>query len=419
MKKNRLLIFLFFLILFIDGWGQEPLLLSLKQAEDLAIQNNYQLNASLHRLEQGYYSYKSSQAYFKPKVAFSSELSIGQDQHGLDSVLRLTQPLYDRVAFYNLKESQIQWEIARLDVQQQICDLLFQVREAYYTILLNQAHLAVDQVIINLWEEEIKRQERYLALGTSIPFELNQAKLHLKGAWSDYHTTQGKIKSSRISLLKILGILPDTVFDLTEQEIPLPPLQWQEYPLDQWRQWAFCYRPQLKQEQFFYLLSQNKVCRAKAENTPSLSAYANAGHHYVNNGFDGQPYIGLGVNVDWTLYDPTNKPRIRQAKEESKEAASNYYQSELEANAIIDDLLNEIEKFYLVYLNAQEGCALAEEGMQMATKKHQLGMMSSFEYRDAIKTLHEARQQINQAKFDLRNAYDRLIQQVGLDLKPH
>jgi hypothetical protein len=43
--------------------------------------------------------------------------------------------------------------------------------------------------------------------------------------------------------------------------------------------------------------------------------------------------------------------------------------------------------------------------------------MSSFEYRDAIKSLHEAWQNVNQAKFDVRNAYDQLIQQTGLDLE--
>jgi len=40
-----------------------------------------------------------------------------------------------------------------------------------------------------------------------------------------------------------------------------------------------------------------------------------------------------------------------------------------------------------------------------------------FESREAIKNLHEAKQKVNQAVFDLRHAYDRLIQQTGLDLQ--
>jgi outer membrane protein TolC len=301
-------------------------------------------------------------------------------------------------------------------VQQQICDILFQVRNAYYTVLLNQAHLAIDQFIIQLWEEEVRRQERFLQLGAAIPFELNQARLHLKSAWSDYYDSQSEIKTSQIKLLTILGLPPNTPLQLAETEIPLPPIQWQQCHLEQWMQWALQYRPQLKQEQLTYWLSQNKVCQTKAEKLPTVSFYANAGNRYVNNGFDAQPYVGTGINVNWKLYDPSNKPRLRQAEEVRKEAASNYYQAELETNAAIYALLNELDKSYLAFQNAKEGAALAEQGIQIAIKKHQLGMMSAFEYRDAIKTLHEAQQQVNHAKFDLHNAYDRLVQQTGLDL---
>lgn len=416
MKHYRLWISFLFILIFSNGWCQETYALSLKQAENIVIQNNYQINASLHRLEQGYYGYKASRAYFKPQVNFAAELDIAQEGHSLDGVLRMTQPLYDKVARYQLKESQIQWEILKLDVQQHICDILFQVRNAYYTVLLNEAHLAVDQFVIQLWEQEVKRQERFLELGATIPFELNQARLHLKSAWSDFYDSQSEIKTSQIKLLTILGLAPNTSLQLTEKEIPIPPFQWQKNCLNKWKQWAFQYCPQLKQEQFNYWLSQNKVCQTKAEKFPTINFYANAGNRYINNGFAGQPYVSTGVNLDWKLYDPSNKQRLRQVEEERKEAASNYYQVELETTAAIYALLNELDKSYLAYQNTQESAALAEQGIQMAIRKHQLGMMSAFEYRDIIKTLHEAQQQVNQAKFDLHQAYDRLIQQTGLDL---
>lgn len=422
MKKNGLWVGLLFLINFSCGWGQgvqQPFLLSLKQAENIAVSNNYQIKASLHRLEQGYYGYRASRAFFKPQMYFESAIDLAQDENGLNAVLRLTQPLFDKVAHYQLKESEIQWEILKLQVQQQICDILFEVRNAYYTILLNQAHLAVDQVVLQLWEEEVKRQERLLELGAAIPFELNQTKLQLKSAWSDYYDSQGDIKSSQIKLLTIMGLAPTTSFNLVETEIPLPAFDWKNCQIEQWKQWALQYRPQLKEEQFLYLLSQNKVSQAKAERLPTVSFYANAGNRYVNNGFAGQPYVGTGLNIDWMLYDPSNKPRTRQAEEGCKEAASNYYQVALETDSIIYTLLNELDKTYLAFQNAQEGAILAEQGIQMAIRKHQLGMMSSFEYRDAIKTLHEAQQQVNHAKFDLHIAYDRLIQETGLDLKQY
>lgn len=399
-------------------WSDEPLSLSLNQAEDLAVQNNYSLNASLHRLEQGYYGYRASKDYFLPNLTFTGSANVTreQHQHSIDAALRLTQPIYDKVACYNLKEAQIQWEQLRLDVQQQVCEILFQVREAYHEIIFHQAHLAIDQMILQIWQDELKRQERQLELGASIPYEVNQTQLHLKNAWIDFYATQKEIRKSQIKLLTVLGLPPDTSFNITEKEIPLPELNCHKTNAEQWKNWTLQYRPELKKEQFAFLLSQNKVKQIQAETSPTVSVYANAGHRYINNGFDGQPSVGVGVNLDWMLYDPSNKQKIRQAQEGRREAASNYYQMELEATADTYHLLNEIEQYYHSYFTAREGAALAEEGMKLATKKQQLGLMSAFEFRDAIKVLHEAQQKVNQAKFDLRNAYDKLVLQAGVDL---
>ena len=416
-KKNQFSFLFFTLFIFVFGWGEEPLHLSLKEAENIALQNNYALNASLHALEQGYYGYKASQGNFLPQVIGTGSYNVGKGEDTLNGVIQITQPLYNKVSSYQIQESQIQWEILKVKVQQLVADLLFQVRDGYYTILLNQAHLAVDRAIIELWEKELKRQERFFELGSAIHFDLNQARLHLRDAWSEYYDSEGEIKSSKIKLLTILGLPPETHFVTTEREIPLPPFDWKREGLKEWKQKALEYSPQLKQMQFSYLLSKNAVNQTKAERLPTVAVYANGGNQYVNYKFSGQPYCETGVNVSWMLYDPTNKPRVKQAEEGRREAISNYYQAELESNAAIYSLLNEIEQSYLSYQNAQEGAHLAEQGMEMAMRKHQLGMMSSFEYRDVIKTLHESQQDVHQAKFDLHNAYDRLIQQTGLDFK--
>lgn len=397
------------------GFAEEAAYLSLKQAEDCAIERNYRLNASLQRLEQGYYGYKASKAYFLPTLSASGNLEAANSNNGAQNAIQLTQPLFDKVAIYNYKEAQIQWEILRLDTRQHICNLLFKVRNAYYTVLLHQAHLAVDQMIIQLWENEVKRHERHLEVGAGIPYELNQAKLHLKGAWIDYYSTQTDMKSAQISLSTILGLSPTSKLILTDNEIPFPSVSNNQCTFEQWKKTAILYRPQLKQQQFSFLLTQNRVCRTKAENLPTVNFYISAGNNYVYNGFSQRPSIGAGLSLDWTIFDPSNRPRLKQAKSGQSEAAANYFQAELETEAVIFDKLNLIEKLNLAYQSSEEGAVLANESMQMATKKHQLGIMSSFEYRDAIKSQHEAQQQVNQAKFDLRNAYDELVMESGFD----
>jgi outer membrane protein len=332
--------------------------------------------------------------------------------------LRLTQPLYDSQASYNLKEARIQWEQLRLSVQQEICNVLFQVREAYDEIVLYQAQLAIDQSIIQIWEEELTRQKCQVEWGTSISFEMNQTQLNLKKAWMDFYETQKKIHTIQYVLLTILGLPPQTPLHLQDNALCLPVADWQQEDFKRWMQWAFCYRPELRLEQFNLLLAQNKVKQTKAENYPTVNLYANAGHHYVSNGFDNQPSIAVGVNVDWTLWNFSTKQKVRAAQASRQEASSRYCQTELETEAVIYNEWSAIQQSYRAYSAAHEGALLAQEGIQMAKKKHQHGVMTAFEYRDAVKMLREAEQRVNQAKFDLRRAYYLLVRQAGVDLIP-
>lgn len=399
--------------------ADEPMRLSLRQAEDLAIWNNYELNAALHRLEQGYYGYRSAKDYFLPTLQFDAEADAGAGsrQHGLDTALKLSQPLFDRAASYRIQGAQIEWEQLRLEVQKMICELLFQVRQAYFTVVLNQAHLLVDRAVINIWKEELQREEKQLELGSSIPYELNQTRLQLKKAWIDYYATQKNIRSSQYDLLTILGLSPETDFELSDNAIPLPEAPSERENRGEWKEWALQYNPELKRQQFECLLSQVKIKQTRAERYPTFSLYASAGNGYINNGFYQNSYASAGVNMDWTLYDRANRQRTKQAQEAGREAASHYYQVQLETESELCSLWSEIEHCWQSYEAAREGSHLAEEGIRMAAVKHRIGAMSDFEFRDAIKSLHEAQQSVNQAMFDIRNAYDRLIRHAGIDLR--
>ena len=412
-------VLIFFLISCTFGLlaADEPMILSLQQAEELAIQNNYELNASLHALEQGYYGYRSAKDYFLPSLQCDVDASTGNDQHAVDSAVTLSQPLFNRTASYQIKGAEIEWEQLRLEVQKKICDILFQVREAYHAVILNQAHLAVDQTVINIWKDELQRQERHLELGATIPYEINQSQLHLKNAWIDYYATQKDIRTSQYALLTILGLSPEICFEILEKEIPLPCAPINRGTIEQWKTWTLQYNPGLKQQQFECLLSDVRIKQARAERYPTFSLYASAGHGYIINGFYQNSYAAAGVSMDWMLYDWSNKQRIKQAQEGSREASCHYYQVQLEAESQVFALWSEIEHSWQSYEAAMEGARLAEEGIRMATKKRQVGLMSAFEYRDAIKVMHEAQQTVNQAKYDIRNAYDQLVQHAGIDLK--
>lgn len=400
--------------------AQESLHLTLGRAEAIALENNYDLLSSASDLKQEAFGLAATKGLFYPTLTFSSTANSGQSDAGddnfIDSQLLLTQTIYNKTASLAVKESALSCERAALQMQQQMIDTLYAIRNAYHALLLSRMHYAVDQMVIEIWKEECHRQERLIALGASIPLDFTQARLHLKGAKIDALNRESDIRSQEIALLTLLGLPPGTSILLEEAEMVPPSPEWLSVKREQWMKWALCHRPALKIEQLNFSVADNRVRSTQAERLPTVSAFASAGHNYIVNGFVAQPSAGVGVNLDWILYDPTNKPRTKQAKEAKAQAATSYRQSELETAAMVYDEIFTLHKANQSYVIAKEGAELAEESLRMAKKKQELGLLTSFEYRDIVESLHEAKHGVNAALFDLCNSFDALVRDVGLDL---
>ncbi len=419
-------------------WGIESLKISLEQAEDWVIENNYQLQADLHSAEQGYYGYRAAGDYFLPSLSVRASADFAKQRHGVDAVVKLTQPLYDKLAHCRLKEAQMQWEYLKLEWREKICHLLFEVRRAYDEILLHSARLEMDRMVIELWQEELKRVERSADLGASILYEVQEAKFHLNNAWIDYYSTERKRNESQIQFLSLLSLPSDTPLELEGGFLSLQTVEdglggtsqtlvkenKEEVLLgaekrelaEKWIAQAFSFCPALQKARFACWLSRNQMEQVKAERYPTVSLYANAGHAYVNNGFDQQPNVGVGLNVEGALYSPVNRQKIKQAQAGRQSAASRYEEAELQVTAKTHRLLSEIEHCHRIYRTAKEGALLAEEGRKVAARKHEEGAMSAFEYRESVKNFREAQLRVIQAQADWRNAYHRLVEHAGIDL---
>lgn len=386
--------------------------------EEIALKNNLDILGSLSRLEGGGFDVESKQKLFYPSVTFSSNVNTGQNDYcdcGMNSLLEITQPLYDKAAQCAISQSKIERDRRCFQLRKQICDTLFAVRSAYFTYLLHLTHLEIDREVIQVWKNEVTRQEKRLQLGSSIPLELAQTKLHLKEANIDLNKTESSVCKSRIDLLYVCGFPPNASVIFLNEFTPYPPSTLNTREMERWKQIAFENSPDLKDAQLACESAKMEVSKIKGEHWPTLSAYASAGHNYIYNGFAFQPALGAGVNLDWMLYDPTNKPRLKAAQEALKGSGYGYSLLELQIEGTIYALLNEIEKNAQSYLVAKEGSSLAEESVQIALKKTEQGLMSPFEYRDLIDQWHFAKQQESQALYDWRVSYATLIRFVGFD----
>ena len=87
-----------------------------------------------------------------------------------------------------------------------------------------------------------------------------------------------------------------------------------------------------------------------------------------------------------------------------------------EAKAEVRDAIYEIEEALLSYYAAHEGVLLADEAIDQAKARRDLGMITPLEYRDVVASRTQAKQIFIQASYRLLTSYYALRYATGIDV---
>ena len=79
--------------------------------------------------------------------------------------------------------------------------------------------------------------------------------------------------------------------------------------------------------------------------------------------------------------------------------------------------LYQLEEAMLTYLSATQAVYVAEQAREQAQDKLHFGRIAPLEYRDSVNQLAQARNQQNQASYDLLAAYYEVRYATGIDVK--
>ena len=155
----------------------------------------------------------------------------------------------------------------------------------------------------------------------------------------------------------------------------------------------------------------------RASYLPELSAFATYDWISPSTSSSGdKDSWKTGIQCTWSLFDGFARKRALSEAHALKRAAEYTYKDTKAALYVdIKERLYAIEEGILSYFAAKEGASLAEDAITEAKQKRDLGLISSFEYRDLAKDLTQAKQNFNQASFNLLMAYYSLRKSAALD----
>lgn len=434
-----------------------------KEGSTQAIERTQQAIArflpSLHYLAQ-FQGTEEKQLIFN---VFSAQKPFTPSHTGYLSSLQIDQTIFSTDTIFGLKSSQITAEAVQFEQASTLNDLLYAIRRSYYSVVSKEISVAIQRENIQFLSYALEQEQLKFESGTSTTLEVNQSKVAVANAISQYYVALKKLKEARNGLIFTLGIDPmlEPSLTLSQTEIPIDCIQeialklqeidhnylyiaqklpstsdflnhidrienarslilFSERELSDYLAYAAAHRPDLQKSQRQVCIANQNVLLKEGHYLPTIKGYARYSYNDENLGskpFGSQKYSWAGGFVlSWNLFDGfLREHEIKEAKSLRHSYRINYDKVYQLVEIEIRNNLYQLEEAILAYLSSKSAVSLAEQARDQAADKLIFGKIPPLEYRDSANLLLQARNQNNQATFDLIEAYYQLRYSMGAD----
>jgi len=446
--------------------------LSLVEAESLVLQNNRDYLAMKQLVEKANQERIESFSKWMPEIRLISRgYKTERVQEDTDSKsafisqVSLLQTLFSAKRYYNVKIANLEVTYLKLLLNSLAIDLLYDVRYAYYRLILDRQNIETARQNIEIFSDLVKQMESSCAIGTSILLDVNQSKVATASATSAYYEAIKVFEIDADRLATLLGYCPGSVvFEIHEEKIPIesipdiavkvkrlqqvfhegkheidliykpgfPSIEkklmqnlFSEEEFTHWERTAFSYRPEIYLNYTQMNIANQQVCKSKGEYYPSISLQLNYGGYptnieefpsskLTNQNFD----WAIGLSFDWLLYDGWGRTsRINQAKFNRNAKCQQFKKSIQELYENVRKEIFTIEESVANYVTAEGNVKLSKQTLALAKRQLDIGYITIFDYQRVVDEYILAINKKNEARFQLIIGYYGLKRASGTDLK--
>jgi outer membrane protein TolC len=281
--------------------------------------------------------------------------------------------------------------------------IVFAVQRAFYGLTSIRARIAVAQSSLDAAQAVQDATERRLQTGLATRPELALARQQTAQASFELQEVVDKERDAHVTLVESIGILPTTPVQVTDFSALPPPADLQdsvEKAIDR----ALEKRPDLIARVAALRASEAEVRRARAAYWPTLSLVGEVGAILgsaritadgKSSGWFGttQPNYGVGLALEWEVFDGGARRRRVELAESARRAAQD------EITATRDRAISEVWKAYtdvkLAFRRLDVAGALLEASQQSyedSLKSYRVGL-------GTLTDLLAARRELSRARF--------------------
>ncbi|MCE5317140.1 MAG: TolC family protein [Parachlamydia sp.] len=193
---------------------------TLEQAESYAMDNNKHILALEELANASREQYFEIIARWLPQAQFQGEYDKSEIKVALLPGLRpqsefwttgfhFNQLLLSKQLYHQIKAGKWDSHRVKLEAINLKNEILFEVRTAYWFVVLAREEVEVQKVNMKLLKEALDEEDKRLKSGKATAFNVNQSKVSLANAHTDYYTSVRDLKSAHNHLLRVLGMGPE------------------------------------------------------------------------------------------------------------------------------------------------------------------------------------------------------------------
>ena len=338
------------------------------------------------------------------------ELEFGA-HHNFQAELSLNQPIFAWGRYYkNYQSAKLSLEAARKELDVAHNQLMLDVSESFYRILLSFEFVQVSEQTVELVEKQLKIAQNLFDAGASTNFDILRAEVLLANARSNLIRAKNGARGAMNVYKNVLNI------DLGESIEVEGSLERQilEFDLEPLIQLAMEKRPELHQFQFSEGAAKKQVDVAKTRNRPALSFFTTYQFNHNERLEEMDRIWNLGFALNVPIFDGlATRAAVKQAE-------SGLKQTQLGKQQMTDAIELEVRSAYLNLLEAKtlinvqrETVEQAQESVRIANLRYENGMITSVELTDAQLALSQAEVNRLQSLHDYAVGLARLEKAVG------
>lgn len=432
--------------------------LTLRAVEQRCLTQSHQLRASRLRESAAHHLYLQSVGALLPSLNYQEQFGVQKGQRGFTRQITLAQALYSNSALATKALQKTAWISACLETVALENNLLFSTRREYLNCVLARVTRQVAEDQIALLRKSLRQEQKRCELGVSTSFEVNQAKVALANAHSNFYEScraektaidqlasligipveaehllqigqrgidiagiplfQGKIEGLKLDLDPLLGDLA-----LTEGERDRAPSEERFFPKEQiaeFERLAVNYQPELRIARLGLISALQNLQLQRSGYYPQVAASLSS----ANSARPSRSILGGGqklsgaITLNWTLLDGFAREQgVQRARLEWRAAKFLYTKQQNDVALQVHQQLHAMEQSLLANWVSERGVELAQQGLELAQHRYDNGSITSLDFRRAANDLVKARLAREQASFTAATSYYQIVATCALECR--